>query len=265
MTRSFFLFFCFCLITICSQAQISTPSSPDWVQLMYADSAELGPVMRAYDAYYTDHPFVKNQHTQYLKRWKRKTATYRYHFSDTRLSANQKQQLQQSEQNYVKRNRSALSRNNGANWSCVGPFDWDHEAADRSYAAGAAHVYTVESCAAAPEVLYAGTATAGVWKSTDYGQNWTNLTADRMVNKVVAIEIDPEIRKWFLQACKAVFIGQPMVAILGKLPETLGFSRSRLLILTTSACILHKLDMYLQLLRKVYFALITMAIPGRKC
>ncbi len=192
MTRSFFLFFCFCLITICSQAQISTPSSPDWVQLMYADSAELGPVMRAYDAYYDDHPFVKNQHTQYLKRWKRKTATYEYHFSDTRLSANQKQQLQQSEQDYVKRNRSALSRNNGANWSCVGPFDWDHEAADRSYAAGAAHVYTVESCAAAPEVLYAGTATAGVWKSTDYGQNWTNLTADMMVNKVVAIEIDPE-------------------------------------------------------------------------
>ncbi|HRT54872.1 MAG TPA: hypothetical protein P5291_12360, partial [Flavobacteriales bacterium] len=44
---------------------------PDWVQLMYAPDADPGAVQAAYTAYYATHPFVKNSHTQYFKRWKR--------------------------------------------------------------------------------------------------------------------------------------------------------------------------------------------------
>ncbi len=44
---------------------------PEWVRAMYAPDADPEAVQAAYDAYYATHPFVKNNHTQYFKRWKR--------------------------------------------------------------------------------------------------------------------------------------------------------------------------------------------------
>src|SRR6187549_4012193 len=43
--------------------------APEWVREMYKPDADPGIVLKLYDAYYDTHPFVKNQHTQYLKRW----------------------------------------------------------------------------------------------------------------------------------------------------------------------------------------------------
>ncbi|MBK8949995.1 MAG: hypothetical protein IPM68_14430 [Flavobacteriales bacterium] len=77
-----------------------------------------------------------------------------------------------------------------ANWSCIGPFDWDHGAAAKSYACGAAHVYTVERSAMNSDLLYAGTANAGVWKTTDKGLTWTNATKGLMIGTVLSVELD---------------------------------------------------------------------------
>lgn len=43
--------------------------APQWVTEMYKVDADPGIVLKLYDEYYKTHPFVKNQHTQYLKRW----------------------------------------------------------------------------------------------------------------------------------------------------------------------------------------------------
>ena len=75
-------------------------------------------------------------------------------------------------------------------WECIGPFDFDKEAASRSYAAGAAHVYTVEQSHSNPDVLYAGSANAGVWKSVDKGMSWLPLTPNMMIGTVKSLEID---------------------------------------------------------------------------
>ena len=75
-------------------------------------------------------------------------------------------------------------------WQCIGPWDFDKEAASRSYAPGAAHVYTIEQSISSPNVLYAGTATAGAWKTTDKGMNWNLITKNLAINSVYAIEID---------------------------------------------------------------------------
>jgi len=42
---------------------------PAWVQAMYRPDPDPGEVMALYEAYYREHPFEKNQHTQYYKRW----------------------------------------------------------------------------------------------------------------------------------------------------------------------------------------------------
>ena len=46
-------------------------NTPQWAILMYTADPDPGLVVKAYNLYYTDHEFVKNQHTQYYKRWLR--------------------------------------------------------------------------------------------------------------------------------------------------------------------------------------------------
>lgn len=157
---------------------------PQWAQMMYAPDADAGAVQAAYDAYYATHPFVKNAHTQYFKRWKRELVHEQVPADPAQRAA-----YGQTLRAYLDAS-SALSGNRAANWSCIGPFDWDHGSAAKSYAAGAAHVYTVEQSASDPNLIYAGTANAGIWMSTDKGLNWTNMTKAMMIGSVVALEID---------------------------------------------------------------------------
>ena len=44
-------------------------STPLWITLMYEADPDPGIVMKLYIEYYRNHPFVKNEHTQYYKRW----------------------------------------------------------------------------------------------------------------------------------------------------------------------------------------------------
>jgi len=156
-------------IQLCSQGQ-TEQLKPDWVVAMYAPDADPGVVTALYEQYYTDREFVKNEHTQYYKRWlKNIVREVKHDIANTRRTS---------------------SESRMPDWTCIGPWDWDHDAAGRSYAPGSAHVYTVEQSISDPNILYAGTATAGLWKTIDRGMSWTPLTYDLDVNTVYAIEID---------------------------------------------------------------------------
>lgn len=143
---------------------------PEWAKEMYKDDVDEGRVIDLYNAYYQDNPFVKNEHTQYFKRWMRG--------------------LSRKVDHSAKNNRVPSSSSRMPDWTCIGPVDWDHDAAGKSYAPGSAHVYTVEQSISNQDVLYAGTATAGLWKSIDHGENWLPISHDLDVNRVYAIEID---------------------------------------------------------------------------
>jgi photosystem II stability/assembly factor-like uncharacterized protein len=167
---------------------------PEWAQLMYAPNADLNTVQIAFEAYYQTHSFQKNEHTQYYKRWQRHFARYpnwqgmseieQRHYQEKQAAYRQKSlQLQQQ--------RSPTS-----SWQSLGPFDFDKTAASTSYACGAAHVYTIEKSKSDPNTVYAGTATAGLWKSVDNGKSWTLATPNLLINSVRALEIsfnDPKI------------------------------------------------------------------------
>ena len=139
---------------------------PHWVQLMYAENPNPGEIIAAYRDYYKNNKLVKNKHTQYYKRWVRNLSRISHPIENKPTSKSSNQ------------------------WECVGPWDFDKDAASRSYAPGAAHVYTVEQSISNPNVLYAGSATAGAWKTIDKGANWELLTKDIHLGGVYAIEID---------------------------------------------------------------------------
>ena len=154
---------------------------PGWVQMMYANSADAGEVVGAYERYYNTHTIEKNTHTQYYKRWLRNFA--RQQSTDGRTAADQRYLAERKKE-------SGSLRTTSSTWESLGPWDWDHDAADRSYAPGAAHIYVVEQSQSNPDVLYAGTATTGLWKTLDHGLNWTPVTADLLVNGLTALEIN---------------------------------------------------------------------------
>ena len=109
---------------------------------------------------------IKNKHTQYYKRWLRGISRF----------SNAKPTIQTSK--------------SSNQWECVGPWDFDKDAASRSYAPGAAHVNTVEQSISNPNILYAGSATAGAWKTIDKGDSWSLITANLEIFGSYAIEID---------------------------------------------------------------------------
>lgn len=151
--------------------------APAWMRMMYSDTMPLAEVEAAYDAHFATHPFVKTAHTQYFKRWRR---TFQ-------------QTVNRRDKDFADRYAAAqVQRTDGA-WTELGPWHYDPEVAMyfEVQSPGACHVYTVEQAASNHQVVWAGTATAGAWKSTDHGAHWTLMTRALPINSVYSVAIDP--------------------------------------------------------------------------
>ena len=184
--RKVFIFLLLCFhLAMDSYAQFSeervyyshTANDPEWVKLMYSADADPGQVLKKYEEYYRQHQFQKNQHTQYLKRWLREI--------------NREYKPNESDADYLKRSLFLSSKRTNDEWQCIGPYDWDHDAAGRSYAPGSVHVYTVVQSLSHPDVLYCGTATAGIWKSLNRGNSWQPMSLQFLSKECTALAIDP--------------------------------------------------------------------------
>lgn len=177
-----FLLFSFCTFFIFAQETPYNASNhdPNWVHYQYSENVNLIKLRDMYDAYYESHEFVKNTHTQYFKRLIKENWI---HIDDQGLITKPEHGLQPQE----------THRGPTSPWSEKGPWDYDHEQAMdfEVQSPGAAHVYAVEQSPINPDLVYAGTATAGLWKSADKGMNWQLVTGDLNVNGVYSIALDP--------------------------------------------------------------------------
>ena len=177
---SSFLFISTILFSQIEKKYPTNETTPEWVRLMYTENSNPGDVIKMHDVYYSLNANEKNQHTQYYKRWLRSFSR------DLKNDLNSETTVKYiSSSHQLNINKTPTSA-----WNCIGPYDFDIEAASRSYAPGAAHVYTIERSVSNPTVMYAGTATAGLWKSTDAGATWSLMTRDLLVNGIVSIEIN---------------------------------------------------------------------------
>jgi hypothetical protein len=156
---------------------------------MYKPFPNLLIVKNLYETYYKTNPFIKNQHTQYYKRW--------VHTIQNMVDENgvvqypNRQQIDIENNTYLNQINTARQSafGPGSTWQCIGPFDFDKDANGRSHAPGSAHVYTVEKSASNPDFLVAGTATAGVYKTNDKGLNWLPITENLLIGECLAVEI----------------------------------------------------------------------------
>lgn len=165
-------------------------SDPEWVRLMYQPNPNLFQLRDAFDAYYQNHPFEKNKHTQYFKRLLKENWSY----VNTDGYIEKPAIDQEEEARFLeKKLRLESKRSPTSEWQEMGPWDYDHEQAMtfQVQSPGSAHVYVVAQDPNNSNIVYAGTATAGLWKSIDKGLNWSLITKNLLVNSVYSLAIDP--------------------------------------------------------------------------
>ncbi len=180
-----FLFSLLCLACVAHVSGQNVPQTPyalptdapAWMRMMYSDTVPVPTVEAAYDAWYAEHPFVKTAHTQYFKRWRRAAH----------------QIVDRHDRDFAERYAASQGARDNGQWTELGPWHYDPEVAMyfEVQSPGACHVYTVEQSASAPDVVWAGTATAGAWKSTDKGLHWDLMTRALPINSVYSVAIDP--------------------------------------------------------------------------
>ena len=153
------------------------PDLPNWAKVMYENPGNVDEIRSGYEDWRKSHPNVKDQHTQYYKRWTRQTQW----------------DNPSADEEYIQKSREANLMRSGE-WSQMGPWHYDPEVAMyfEVQSPGACHVYTVEQSNSNPNVVYCGTATAGMYKSTNKGLNWELITRDMPITQVYSIAIDKD-------------------------------------------------------------------------
>ncbi|PCJ81195.1 MAG: hypothetical protein COA49_05660 [Bacteroidetes bacterium] len=146
-----------------------TNNTPQWAIIMYESPDKINEIRIGYEAWRIDNPHSKTNHTQFYKRWMRQA----------QWSTN------------PKAHESRIYGERSGSWSEVGPWHYDPEVAMyfEVQSPGACHVYTVEQSYSNPNVIYCGTATAGMYRSSDKGMNWSLITRDLPVTGVYSIAI----------------------------------------------------------------------------
>ncbi|MFN5459769.1 MAG: T9SS type A sorting domain-containing protein [Bacteroidota bacterium] len=160
-------------------------SLPSWAQLMYGDSPNLKQVENEYNLWYSNHPFEKNYHTQYYKRWQRFNA-HNLDENGFRKSGNRENSfapIQKSLTNKLVKNNSIQP------WQLIGPMEmYDGQG---NLQGQQTNVYSFDQNETNPLVLYCGTEPGDIFKSIDGGQNWTCVSFNLNLGGVGAIESNP--------------------------------------------------------------------------
>lgn len=154
---------------------------PEWFRMMNSESPNFFEVEEAYTAYYSENEFKKNRFTQDHKRWVREIERFVQPDGTILIPkvpyADKLRQFQE--------HRSA--ERGGAAWQPIGPFHVDTDAPGNSYAPGFTRFHTMEQDPVNSQIIYGGTATTGLWKSTDKGANWTCITYDMPLTSIRSI------------------------------------------------------------------------------
>ncbi|MCX6246800.1 MAG: T9SS type A sorting domain-containing protein [Bacteroidetes bacterium] len=168
------------------------PGLPSWVKLMYAENPNIYLVDSAYQVYYRANPFRENSFTRYYMRWKMSVSRYRDDQGFVRLPQPSEIQLQQEA---ILRAHKNSSSKQGSPWTFAGPsmhYRARYAAADPVLPLSEqANIYCIEQSKSNTGLLYCGTESGGVYKSTDKGMNWTLVSRGLLIYDVSAITINP--------------------------------------------------------------------------
>lgn len=163
-------------------------NTPDWAVKMYGPNPNFFEVVAAYETYHQTHAFVKTVHVQNFKFWVKKVQHLvgEDGFIKPLSPAEEAAFLQSLEQR-----KAEKAAQLGGSWTCIGPFETYRSGTTEPYS-NQANVYSLDQSDSNPDILYCGTESGAMYKSTDHGLTWTALTFDEVFSGGFgALEIHP--------------------------------------------------------------------------
>eukprot|EP01029_Cantina_marsupialis_P006920 TRINITY_DN1763_c0_g1_i1.p1 TRINITY_DN1763_c0_g1~~TRINITY_DN1763_c0_g1_i1.p1 ORF type:complete len:1362 (+),score=115.66 TRINITY_DN1763_c0_g1_i1:13206-17291(+) len=169
-------------------------STPEWARKMYSEDPNVLEVDYLYYQYYQNYSFQKNIHTQNYKYWKRQIQEYISSNGYIRISSRSKED-EVRQKLIQKRQLCKLKSGTGikANWVCLGPTETYNDNGEGNFPVSwQANVYSIDQSVSNPNILYVGTESGGVFKTSDKGLNWTLASKNEIFcNGVSDIKIAP--------------------------------------------------------------------------
>lgn len=150
-----------------------TESIPDWAQLMYDNSPNVYAIDQQYYNYFQTHDYEKNTHTQYYKRWRR--SIDRYVNDEGMLDPEFITKMNAFMQNHQEQTDATQAKMAG-NWTLIGPTQ--ERKSGGVLSSRQANVRSIAISASNPNVVFCGTEPGEIYKSTDGGASWTNVSFD---------------------------------------------------------------------------------------
>jgi len=148
-------------------------TTPDWARMMYADNPNIRSVIDLHDKWRIDNPEVKTAHTRNLKHF------MKYLVVRDAINAEGFIEIPEDVENrdlkWLKKRTEILEsglRRNQNTWTPLGP-NLVPETQNRVNAQ--ANIYSIDQSKSNPDILFCGTETSCVFKSTDRGESWSSM------------------------------------------------------------------------------------------
>ena len=148
--------------------------TPHWARMMYSHNPNVFQVDSAYERYYLTHIFQKNTHTQNYKHWRRRLAQNNFINAQGFIDIPSQKEQEASLQHY---RQQLTAKINAGNWSLLGPVETNTDGANTGISAQT-NVYSFDQSLSNPNVLYCGTETGAIFKSTNKGDVWGSVGDD---------------------------------------------------------------------------------------
>ena len=157
-------------------------STPDWAKKMYAADPNTREVDFEFYQFYKDNPFVKNIHTQNYKHWRQHIEEY----------IDKEGIIRPSTSNSLVPTSSSTPSNVLTPWINIGPFETYNDINQGLFPVSwQVNIYCLDQSVTNPDVLFAGTESGGIFKTTDKGLTWSITAEDMPLRTVWDIKIAP--------------------------------------------------------------------------
>jgi len=186
--RLFFIGFCWIILgfsglsqTFKSSPPPDTADYPYWIRMMQDPSVNFFDVQRAFNIYWQDRPVTQSSGWKPFKRWEYMMQLYRINPDGTRRPADH---VFREYQNYLAQHPK--TRSSSGEWVNLGPFVLPN---GKGYK-GLGRLNAIAFDPANANIIWAGSPSGGLWKTTSGGNNWTSTVDDLPTLGVSAILID---------------------------------------------------------------------------
>ena len=170
---------------------------PAWALMLYQSPVNYNDVSREFETYMAKHPGEESAIIRYFKIWSRAVESYVLADGSIVLPELEKyyQNIRKSQTGAGLQPRSPQTEN--SDWTFLGPKEtyWLNESGSPSPPSSCpwqANVYSFDVAASDNNIIYCGTETGFVNKTTDMGVNWTILAPDYFFGgSVTAVAVQP--------------------------------------------------------------------------